>query len=169
MQRMEYLHCPHHDSPCRCKGLRYPIVSSPQTHGFLYDGANYTTIDSPASGETIYLLAVDGKNVVGVCKSGTNQWSSFLYDGATFKTVINPKAAYGTLANGISGTNIVGNYYDDLGISHGFLYNGQEFTTIDHPLATIGTSINAISGNRIAGWYRDSTNSHGFTGIITPE
>jgi len=130
------------------------------THGFLYDGATYTTLDDPAAAPgTTAATGVSGGNIVGYYADGNGVSHGFLYDGATYTTFDDPDAVAssgGTLATGISGGNIVGYYADGNGTQHGFLYNGTAFVMLDDPKATPtngGTQVSGVSGGNIVGTY----------------
>jgi hypothetical protein len=131
-----------------------------KTHGFLYDGATYTTLDDPdAAPGTTAATGVSGGNIVGYYADGNGISHGFLYDGATYTTFDEPNAVAssgGTQASGISGGNIVGYYADGNGTQHGFLYNGTAYTTLDDPKATPtngGTQASGVSGGNVAGSY----------------
>jgi hypothetical protein len=131
------------------------------SHGFLYDGSSFETLDYPSAHST-YALAISGVNIVGVFGySQGSQDHSFLYDGSTYTELTYPSAS-STLATGISGSSIVGSYTDATG-QHGFLYNGSSYMAIpDHPLTTSWTIPRGIDGSVIVGQYRNATGSHGF-------
>ncbi len=127
------------------------VNSSFNSHGFIYDGSQFTTID-PANSELTGVRATDGRRVAGyfVDTTGTH---GFVWNGTNFTTLNDPRATGGnatTEAYGIDGTNIVG-YYSSNNIPHGFLYNGVSYTTIDYPGATYGTYAQGIDGTNIVG------------------
>lgn len=124
-------------------------------HGFLYDGANWITLD--AFGETwdTTIRGIDGDNLVG---SHVSQ--GFLYDGATWTPIDRPGAIV-TYPYGIEGENLVG-WYDNGPSKRGFLYDGSNWVDIDAPGATEGTFIYDIDGGRFVGSFRDTVGSHGF-------
>ena len=140
----------------------YYSDASGTSHGFLYNGLTYTTIDYPANGHTV-LNGIDGVNIVGSYKPD-NYGSShgFIYNGSTF-TLLDVPGFESTQAMGIDGNNIVGYSYDDYnsGIRQGFLYDGSTYKTfsinpIGHTLAY------DIDGNNIVGHYQDGGLYHGF-------
>ena len=142
--------------------------SNSYTHGFIYNGSAWTSVDAPQSGVTsdTYAFGISGTNIVGSYWNGS--WSEgFIYNGNTWTMLSNPNAApvankdSGTWATGISGSNVVG-YYSDAGF-HGFLYNGISWTTLDTPQGIGATYAEGISGANIVGYYVDTNGvSHGF-------
>jgi hypothetical protein len=113
------------------------------SHGFLYDGINWTTIDVPGAGAT-YVTGIDGDNIVGYDSLG----HGFLFDGTNFTTLDMP-GAESTYIFGIDGDNIVG-FYEDGSHRHGFLYDGADWTTLD-AFGGYGTTIFGIDGDNIVG------------------
>jgi hypothetical protein len=112
--------------------------------GFLYDGADWTTIHKTGADRTI-INDIEGNNLVGTYYdlSGIH---GFLYDLSNDSwTILNKLGASTTTVTGISGSNIVGEYYDGIG-SHGFLYDisAQTWTTL--PILAF-----AIDGTNIVG------------------
>jgi hypothetical protein len=131
-----------------------------KTHGFLYDGATYTTLDDPAAAPgTTTAQGISDGNIVGSYTDANGANHGFLYDGTTYTTLDDPNAVAasgGTQATGISGGNIVGSYADGNGTQHGFLYNGTSYTTLNDPKATPtdgGTQASGVSGDNIVGSY----------------
>jgi hypothetical protein len=135
------------------------------THGFLYNGRTYTTLDDPLGLGSTYALGIDGGNIVGFYTDTNNSSHGFLYNGSTYATLDDPNGVGSTFAQGISGTNIVGCYVDKTGGNHGFIYNSKTYTTLDFPGSLGGGSTYAqgISSNTVVGWYIDSFNKiYGF-------
>jgi hypothetical protein len=131
------------------------------THGFLYDGTSYKTLDPPGWLNFNYCTGISGSSIVGCYGDRNGLTQGYLYNGSSYRTVSVPGAT-NTLANGISGSNIVGEYLDSKGW-HGFLYNGTSYTTLNDPLATQGTGAHGISGSKIVGSYADGAGTHGFS------
>ena len=156
-------------------GLYYD--SSDVIHGFLYNGATWTTLDFPGSTYT-EADGISGNRIVGSYADAAGNKHGFLYNGSAYTTLDAPQGPKGTFASGIDGNNIVGSYTDASGLSHGFLYNGSTYTTLDDPLAgpvgtvglysgSNGTGAGAISGNNIVGYYIDSSGvEHGFLATV---
>jgi hypothetical protein len=130
-------------------------------HGFLYNGATWTTLDMPDAYRT-WASGIDGSNIVGHYYDDFGV-HGFLYDGSGWTTLDVPGVAGGTQAFGIDGSNIVGSYYDyDTSNWRGFLYNGSSWTILDMPGADY-TFPYGIDGSNIVGEYYDaSSGSHGF-------
>ena len=92
-------------------------VDAVGSHGFVYDGNTYTTLDVPnekaGPGKTFGTAAygVWGNTIVGTyAASGVSH--GFVYHGGTFMTLDDPAAVApgGTVALGNSDGTIVGNY-----------------------------------------------------------
>ena len=135
------------------------------SHGFIYDGTNFTTLD-PANSELTYARGTDGHRVVGYFVTVTGS-HGFVWDGANYTTLNEPEASGTspvTSAYGIDGTNIVGYYTTGTGLTHGFLFNGASYSTIDYPNGTYGTYAQGISGTNIVGLGYDLApgNGHSF-------
>jgi DNA-binding beta-propeller fold protein YncE/PKD repeat protein len=153
------------------------------THGWLYNGITYTTLDDPNSIPVYnggylqtgcYTVAngVSGNTIVGsyavASFVGLGVSQGFVYSNGTYTTLDVPNATGGTSANGIDGNNIVGYYTDSSGKTHGFLYNGANFATLDDPNGVGSTYAMGISGNIIVGYYIATNNvAHGFTATLT--
>jgi hypothetical protein len=135
------------------------------THGFLFNGSTYTTLDDPNAGgpysEFYYdvtggtwVCGIEGNNIVGYYTDNSGNVHGFIYNGSTYTTLDDPNAIYaanggdGTFTLGISGSNIVG-YVDIIGVPYGstqsILYNGSAYNSF------YGTSANGISGGTIVG------------------
>jgi hypothetical protein len=127
------------------------------SHGFIYDGVNWITLDKPGAEETS-LYGIDGDNIVGYFYDDTGE-HSFLYDGTCWTILDVPGSSF-TASNKIDGENVVGYWYDGSWTSHGFLYHGANWSTLDYPGAT-HTYAHGIDGDNIVGHYRGK-GTHGF-------
>jgi hypothetical protein len=125
------------------------------THGFLYDGVNYSSINYPGATHT-NLYAIDGNRFIGGCNYG-----GFLYDGTNWTILSYPGSTY-TNPYGISGDNIVGVYGDSSGNRRSFLYDGTNWTTLDMPGTVHQTYVTGIDGSNVVGSYYDGAYNHGF-------
>ena len=122
--------------------------------GFLYNGANYTTVSDPTPGVIATLpFAVSGSNVVGFYETySTYNEFGFLYNGTGYTTITPPAGLSDPFlyAHGISGGTAVG-YYDGLGVGYsGFVYSGSTLMTLNYPSAA-STQLFGISGSNIVG------------------
>jgi probable HAF family extracellular repeat protein len=91
------------------------------THGFLYNGTTYTTIDDPLATSTSAYGINDADQVVGYYTDSSGGTHGFLYDGTTYTTIDDPSATGGTHVLGINNSGqITGYYFDSTGV-HGFL------------------------------------------------
>jgi hypothetical protein len=141
------------------------LDGSGATHGFLYDGTTWATLDDPLAaaprGTTAY--GVSGPTICGTYVTATGQTLGFLNDGANWTTLEHPPVGLGrvdTFARGISGGTVVGYYIQSLA-AHGFSYRDGIFTDFDIP-ATSGTFPHDVDGTRIIGTVDDALGTHGF-------
>ena len=143
-----------------------PPVGGPEptTHGFIYSGANFTSVDVPDATSTITWGINNTGSVVGtyVDAQGIRN-HSYLLNGGQYTTFDYPNAA-STEATGINDNGqIVGQYTDTAGRVHGYLLSGGQFQSLDFPnaVATLPTKITL--GGQIVGFY-DTRNDtrHGF-------
>ena len=117
------------------------------THGFLYDGENYTTIDPYWGGsfEFVDVVAISGDKIIGRAEVG-DSWLAWVYDGSSYTEFALPGAT-NTEPEGISGDSIVGTYSLENGERHGFLYQ-----VVPEPsmivLLSIGSGILSVSALR---------------------
>ncbi|MBX9792216.1 MAG: PEP-CTERM sorting domain-containing protein [Pirellulales bacterium] len=121
-------------------------------HGFVYDGANYTTFDVPGALGTS-LLGISGNKYVGTYADASKLLHGFLYDGTNYTTLDFPGAKV-TRPYDISGNLVVGSYEDSKNRVHGFVYNGTTWTTLDDPffLSAGDTVVYGIDGSKIVGY-----------------
>ncbi len=144
----------------------YYLDGALQSHGFIYNGSSYVTLDYPGASNT-YAYGISGSNIVGYYQTGKNSaFQGFRYNGVTYTALNDPLAGslQGTEVTGISGTIIVGSYFDSANEEHGFVYNGSTYTSLDDPAAIAGgTVVSGISGNNIVGFFdgKDGV-THGF-------
>lgn len=139
------------------------------SHGFLYNGSTFSTIDAPSGALATYPLAIDGDNIVGWYLDSSRNAHGFLVNGGTFTTIDDPLAptsSQGTHLTGISGNNIVGFEvisFDPF-VVHSFIYNGSTFATYTVP-GTFTAGLFGIDGNTLVGSYSlsdSTTTGHGF-------
>jgi len=104
------------------------FTASGDGHGFLYDGADWTTLDMPGAYQT-GIRGISGNYLVGFYDSSASGRHSFLYNTTTqIWTTIDKPGAVETDVWGIDGSNLVGQYYDNG--SHGFIYTIPEPATL---------------------------------------
>ena len=133
------------------------------SHGFLYDGSGFVTLDDPlANGLGTLARGISGQNIVGNYWDASNRSHGFLFDGSNYHTIDYPGAGF-TGLTAISGNKMVGFYHSFVGgVDHSFIYDGSTFTPLDDPLAANdlgGTSAFGISGNKVVGSYVDATHA----------
>lgn len=122
------------------------------SHGFVYDGTNYQTIDPPGS-QLTNLRGIYGNRLVGYFANalGTH---GFMFDGTNYTTLDDPHATagtHGTYAYGINSNNKIAGYYVSNNIPHGFTFDGTNYVTLDYPTGTFGTYVQGIYGTNIVG------------------
>jgi len=103
------------------------VDASDYTHGFLYNGSTYTTLDDPNGVGATYAQGISNNVVVGYYETNIMEGDGigghgFLYSGGSYSTIDVPGAIAGaaTSAQAISGNNIVGWYDDTNGNTYGF-------------------------------------------------
>ena len=162
----------------------YFIDAAGSTHGFVYTGGTWTTLDDPnasdcltsgASGvstattTTVATGINDSGQVVGNYSDCATGAHGFVYDGGTWSTLDNPNGVGSTFATGINNTGQVAGYYYDAAGMHGFVYSGGNYTTLDEPNTPLssfgGTAATGINGSgQVAGYFgsADTATWHGF-------
>ena len=160
----------------------YYIDNLGVSHGYLYDGSSFKTIDAPSS------AAFGGTNLNGINQqdqiagwySDGTSFHSFVYDHGTFTIINDPSAGNnssgtnryeGTYAKSINNKGeVVGYYIDGAGVWHGFLDNNGIFTNIDAELGATNVATGINDNGQIIGYYLDSAGYHGFldnNGVFT--
>ena len=141
------------------------LDASGVSHGFLYDGATWSTLDHPASaaprGTAAY--GVSDGIICGTYVDASGQTLGFLYDGVNWTTLERPPLGVGpvdTFARGIADGTVVGYSIESL-VARGFIYRDGVFTDLVIPGA-VGTFPQDIDGPRIVGTYDDLIETHGF-------
>ena len=134
-----------------------------KSHGFLYDGEIWTTLDYPATGNFSYSIPYGISNgTIGFEISGGFE---ALYQNGAFTDFKLP-GAYSTGIHGLDRSLIVGDYTDFTETLHGFVFNGTEFIPLDYPGST-STIANGVDGGAIVGAYADSAGiTHGFLATV---
>lgn len=138
--------------------------NGPGSHGFLYNGGTFTTIDVPFVAANTSAAGInDSGLIVGNYADGTGT-HGFMDNGGTFTTIDVPSATGFTAAWGINGAGLVSGYYQDGIGTHGFLDSKGTFTTIDNPMALPGITLALGINNAglIVGYYYDAAGYHGF-------
>lgn len=135
-------------------GDYYDTYTGP-SHGFIYDGSRYKSLDGPGA----WWTEVDGVSrgrVVGSYFVSGGVGHGFIYAGGTLTTLDVPGAS-GTACTAIDGGTVAGYYSDSTNHQHGYLYDGTTFTTLDAPGAAqgpgLGTYVSAVSGGSVIGHY----------------
>lgn len=134
------------------------------THGFLYAGGTFSTLDVPfPGGDSTRAWGINNADqIVGSFGDATGP-HGFLNTGGSYTTLDVPGASgpIGTVAYAINDSGqIVGRFGDSGGVSgHGFLETGSNFTMLDVPggFDTIAWGIN--DAGQIAGTYEVTTGS----------
>lgn len=101
-------------------------VDGTGTHGFLFSGSAYTTIDDPfaAPGQTFAHGINDSGEIVGYYYDAHGLAHGFFDNGGTFTNIDDSLGTKGTFAEGVNNLGeVVGYYVDSSGATHGFLAN----------------------------------------------
>jgi len=140
-------------------------------HGFLYNGAGYTTLDPPGSALS-FAADISGNNTVGAFDNGSGTLQGFLYNGSGY-IILNVPGSTSAMANGVSGNNVFGAYTDTSGRTHAFLYDGTGYSPLDPPGSIFSFSSGGFTSPAfvsVVGWYQDSSGTtHGFLATPIPE
>jgi hypothetical protein len=136
--------------------------SNNQTHGFIYNGSSFTTLDDPLASGVTTAWGVYGNNVVGYYRDSHGADHGFLYNGSTYTTMDDPLGANGSMAFGIYGNTIVGNYFDSGSLSRAYTYNGSSYTTLSDPAGAI-TFAYGVYGTTTTGFYESGSGNFGYT------
>ena len=135
------------------------------SHGFIYDGVTWTTLDHPGAaaprGTTAF--GVSGNRITGTFVDPSGQTFGYLFDGVTFSTIARPPVGGGTadtFTRGVSGDTVVG-YSIQGQTARGFVYIGGIITDLPVPGAE-ATFPDDVDGGRIVGTFDDPLGMHGF-------
>ncbi|HYM90357.1 MAG TPA: hypothetical protein VEW91_01840, partial [bacterium] len=139
------------------------------SHGFVYAGGRFTTIDVPGAGANG--TCANGINDVGQIVGDyygpgdffTGKAHGFMLAAGRFTTIDVPGAAE-SFANGINNAGQIVGYYEDAAKKeHGFMLAAGRFTTIDAPGATETSAYSINNSAQIVGSYKDAAGiPHGF-------
>lgn len=147
-------------------------IDGTSSHGFLFDGSTYTTLDYPLANLHITEpQGIWGGKVVGYYVDNNSVYHGFIYTNSSWTTLDAPAAANvggrGTFATGVSGSSVVGFFIDTNSYGHGFVFDGSKYTVVDDPLATFHvTHILGLSGSSLVGTFRDGLGWHGFLATL---
>jgi hypothetical protein len=104
------------------------------THGFIYDGTNWTPINKPGAINT-NITGIDGSNLIGTYDDSTGT-HAFLFNGTTWNTLYSSSEfdLWMWYPRGISGNKIVGNLMMSRTMSYISVYDitTAAFTTINN-------------------------------------
>jgi probable HAF family extracellular repeat protein len=135
--------------------------ASDRTHGFLFSGGIYTTLD----------FLPYGINNAGQIVGHSDSRDSYLQSGANLTHFTVPGSSL-TDAYGINDAGQIVGYYQigafDTSV-HGLLVSGGEYTTLDVPGSTRTLAFGINNVGQIVGEYEDSTGVHGFLATPVPE
>jgi hypothetical protein len=132
------------------------------THGFIYNGSTFTTLDDPLASGVTTAWGVYGSDVVGYYRDSQGNDHGFLYNGSSYTTMDDPSGVNGSMAFGIYSNTIVGNYFDSSSLSQAYVNNGSSYTTLHDPAGAI-TFAYGVYGSTIAGFYETGAGNFGFT------
>lgn len=139
------------------------------THGFTWDGSNFTQVDYPGSANSSANSINAGGELVG-------EWDDAVIGHGLIRTQKGKFTSYDVPVAGATYTqlddigtkgSLVGLYFDADGAAHGFLQAGKTFTTIDYPGA-VTTTVWGInnSGQMVGSHYGSDGIPHGY--MATP-
>lgn len=138
-------------------------VSNGITHGYLWNGTEYVTLDVPDASQS---SAVDINNrgrIVLDWVDPSGNYEGAIYNGKKYRTINVPGAAQ-SFPNALdSAGDVVFSWADSSGNLHGALLQGKNFSTFDDPKAqgdTYGWGIN--DHNVIVGAYFNGHTTWGF-------
>jgi len=101
-------------------GTYSPAIGTGISHGFLYDGSDWTSLRCPWGPDKTQIHGIDGDNIVGTYRDSDHLIHGFLYDGTDWVTIDYPGATF-TGVEDIDGDKIVGTY-SLLSRGYGFVY-----------------------------------------------
>ena len=148
--------------------------ASGNTHGYLLNHGQYTTLDDPnANGAFTTAAGINNSGQIVGFYSNSNSLASgvhgFLLKDGHYTTLDDPNAGTGAgqgtfpLMINASG-QITGWYADAGGAIHGFVLSDGHYTTLDDPNGTGSTFAEGMNDNgKIVGFYFDTNGlAHGF-------
>jgi len=141
------------------------------THGFLFSGGNFTSIDFPgAAADTEAWKINDFGEIAGRYKGSTDgKFHVFVLSGGNFTAIPDDPDAFETAVvedGGLNGAGqIVSQYHSSkhcalftsVGCLHGFLFSGGVYTTIDFPASTETLVLGINTSDDMVGGYEDTS------------
>ena len=138
-------------------------VSNGVTHGYLWNGTEYVTLDVPSARQSFAVDINDRGKILLQWVDSNGNYEGALYNGKKYKTLNVPGASQ-SFPNALdSAGDVVFSWADSAGNYHGALLQGQSFFTFDDPQAqgaTYGWGINSHSV--VVGAYFDRSSTWGF-------
>jgi len=138
-------------------------VSNGVTHGYLWNGTEYVTLDVPGASQSFAVDINDRDKIVLQWVDSNGNYEGALYNGKKYTTINVPGAAQ-SLPNALDRAgDVVFSWADSSGKFHGALLQGKNFSTFDDPKAkgaTYGWGIN--DHHVIVGAYCDGRSTWGF-------
>jgi probable HAF family extracellular repeat protein len=136
-----------------------------RSHGFLYDGTTFVTLDDPAG--SVYGTSAMGINDAGVIVGTYNDMSDtphgFLYTNGNFFNFDCPNSN-GTNATGINASGQIVGFCWYNSTYHGFLLSNSDYTAIDFPQAALTYLYGINDEGAMAGTFQEPSGAfHGFT------
>jgi len=141
-------------------------------HGFVLNGATYTTLDPPGAGTSLVAAwSINNAGVIGIYalnSAGTGYISFTTKDkGKTYKSFAYSKAGtVGTAIHAVSNMgDIDGTYFDSASTAHGVLFHKGKYYSFSDPKAgSIGTRADGLNIKlQIVGRYSPADGTtHGF-------
>jgi hypothetical protein len=141
------------------------------THGFLFSGGNFTSIDFPgAAADTQAWKINDFGEIAGRYKGSTDgKFHVFVLSGGNFTAIPDDPSAFETAVVEDGGLNSLGHIvsqyhssnlchlFTSVGCLHGFLFSGGVYTTIDFPGSTETLLLGINASDDMVGGYEDTS------------
>ena len=133
------------------------------THGFLWNGTEYVTLDVPGASQSFAVDINDRGKIVLDWIDSSGNYEGAIYNGKKYRTINVPGATQSFPNSLDSAGDVVFSWEDSSSHFHGALLQGKNFSTFDDPKAqgdTYGWGINNHSV--IVGAYFDGSSTWGF-------
>src|SRR6202022_2541213 len=125
------------------------------THGFLYSGDTYTTLNDPSGTSTTAWGINDRGQIVGSYQAG-NFPQNFVYSAGSYSTLA--VGSSWSVNRSISNNGHITGYYNNASSNQvGFLYRGGSYSTLAFPGAALTYPNGGNNAGQIVGEYNGPT------------
>ena len=133
------------------------------THGYLWNGSEYVTLDVPGASQTFAADINNRGRIVLDWIDSSGNYEGAIYNGKKYRT-INVPGAVQSFPNALDSTgDVVFSWEDSSSQFHGALLQGKTFYTFDDPEAQGATYGSGINNHQvIVGYYSDGSAFWGF-------